>query len=325
MNTLHIQDLEFWGKHGQTGDEQQIAQPFAVDITLTYDFTRAIETDDLRDAIDYKQVEKVVQDTIENTSFVLIETLASALVHAVLRETTADRVKVILTKSRPKSIGIPSVTLQHTRELAEKEDTIGLLDFSAEKIKNFYSPDTDGILHLKGILYKILDEEKLREWYQKKWKSFEKKEEKYIQNNQEVSVVFNGPFGDMHPFIDPQERALHQLCYKIRNEIAKYSDIPLVAGDRLETKLIKYPVSKLGVGAHKDLSSNKHCIILFNFYGTTTFYTAKDKERSGEKAYLVEPGDIVLMRGPRNESENDIRPTHYVLDIDEERLVFVCR
>ena len=60
-------------------------------------------------------------------------------------------------------------------------------------------------------------------------------------------------------------------------------------------------------------------------YDTATFYTATDKNRSAEKAYIVEPGDIVIMRAPRNTLENEFRPIHYVLDIPEERLVFVCR
>ncbi|MEO5646344.1 MAG: dihydroneopterin aldolase [Candidatus Paceibacterota bacterium] len=324
MNTLHIKQLEFWGRHGITGDEKNIAQPFSVDVGVQYNFAPAIKSDRLSDAVDYKVIEKIVKEKVEGGSRVLIETLVNDIAEAIFEETESVSVDISLAKTRAKSTGIPSVTFTKIRQ--QELPTISKqLDLSAEKVKRFYSAETDGVLHIKGLLYSILDKEKIKQWYARKAETFEKKEEKYIQNNQQVSVVCNGPFGAMSAFDSIQETALHNLYYKIRHEINTYSDIPFKQGDRLESKLIKYPISALGVGAHKDLSSNINFIVVMNLYGTTTFYTSSDKKRSDEKAYIVEEGDIVIMRGPRNSTENDLRPIHYVLDILEERLVFVCR
>ena len=325
MNTLHIKNLEFWGTHGITGDEKEIPQLFSVDIAAQYNFALAIRSDDLKDAIDYKILSKIAKEKIEGNHRVLIETLASEIIDTVFLQTQAQFVEVSLSKLRAKSVGIPSVTMAKQRPQDSLPNIAGLLNLNAEKVKQFYDPATDGVLHIKGILYKVLDKKKIEEWYAKKAETFEKKEEKYIQNNQEVSVVCNGPFGAMEAFDNPQEAALHNLYYKIRKEINLYSEIPFKQGDKLETKLIKYPISDLGVSAHKDLSSNINFVTVMNLYGTTKFYTSSDKKRSNEKEYLVEPGDIVIMRGPRTAAENDARPIHYVLDIKEERLAFVCR
>lgn len=194
-----------------------------------------------------------------------------------------------------------------------------------EQVNNLYSETTDGILILKNVLYSIVPKEDIVAWYKEKGKGFVRKDEKYIENNQEVSLVFNDVFEKIYVVENKVERLLHELYLQIRAELESRSSVPFVQGDRLETKLIKYPVSTLGVGAHKDLSSNINCIVLMDLYGTTDFYTADDKQRTNEKCYRVEPGDIVIMRGPRNKEENHLRPTHYVLDIEEERLVFVCR
>jgi dihydroneopterin aldolase len=325
MNTIHIKNLEFWGTHGVTGDEKEVRQLFGIDIAAHYDFAPAIKSDALADAIDYKILEQAARKEIEGSHRVLIETVAHNIIEQIFIETQASAVDVSLSKLRAKSSGTPSVSLSRQREIKDTGSASSMLNITAEKVRQFYDAKTDGVLHLKGVLYDFLDKEKVRDWYNKKAETFEKKEEKYIQNNQEVSVVANVPFGAMQSFSNPQEAALHNLYYKIRKEIAKHSAVPLKQGDRLETKLIKYPVSTLGVGAHKDLSSNINFITVMNLYGTTMFYTSSDKNRSDEIGYKVEPGDIVIMRGPRNASENDLRPIHYVLDIQEERLVFVCR
>ena len=200
-----------------------------------------------------------------------------------------------------------------------------VLNLNNEQVTNFYSGETDGIFLFKNIISTYIDEDTLKQWYERKGKGFVRKDEKYIENNQEVSVVFNDEVCRIYESKDNEEKILHEMYLAIRSQIEKYSNVPFVQGDRLETKLIKYPVSSLGVGSHKDLSSNVNCIVLMNLYGSTYFYTATDKVRSNEKRYLVEPGDIMVMRGPRNQSENGLRMEHYVLEIPEERLVFVCR
>lgn len=115
MNTLHVRNLEFWGRHGITGDEKEMAQPFAVSVGVEYDFGPAIQSDKLSDAIDYKVIEAVVKKKIEGGHRVLIETLANDIADTLFAETTAQSVKIHLSKVRAKSPGIPSVILSKVR------------------------------------------------------------------------------------------------------------------------------------------------------------------------------------------------------------------
>lgn len=325
MNKLFLTKLHLSGKHGVLEEERKKSQPFEIEVSVEYDFSPALRSGDLKDTIDYQTIERITKGIIEGPSINLLESITEKIAGAVLSETNATTVDVSVAKVQAPSAGVPVVRITKSRSIEIASTTADILGITPRQVQELYSLDTDGILHLKGVLYKILNKEKIQEWYQNKWKEFQKKEEKYIQNNQEVALVYDGPFEGMKSFSSPSEAAIHQLWSTVRNELNRYSEIPFKKGDRLESKLIKYPVSTLGVGAHKDLSSNVNAIILFNLYGKTTFYTASDKDRSNEKGYSVEPGDIVIMRGPRVPEENDLRPIHYVLDIEEERLVFVCR
>lgn len=327
MDTLYLRNLKFWGSHGVLETEREVRQPFGVDIKLQYDFAKSIETDFLADTIDYKTIEAIVERIITGPPLQLIETLAGAIAETILTVTDSEAVEVAVSKLRASSTGIPIAVVRRTKTAHQKKDSVQLLDITREKVRDFYAPHTDGIIHIKNALYTILNKEQLLEWYEKKWPTFEKKEEKYIQNSQEVGVAYHGVFESLSRITDQQEIALHMLFHKIREGIKQYSTVPFESGDLLEVKSMKYAVSNLGIGAHKDMSSDRNVIVVLNLYGTTTFYTATDKNRSNEKAYLIEPGDIVIMRAPRNMSkaERALRPIHYILDIAEPRAALIFR
>ncbi|HTH93167.1 MAG TPA: dihydroneopterin aldolase [Candidatus Paceibacterota bacterium] len=123
MNTLYVRNLEFWGRHGITGDEKEMAQPFSVDVGVQYDFGPAIRTDKLEDAIDYKVIEKIVKREIEGKHRVLIERLADDIINCIFEETIAQSVDITLSKTRAKSPGLPSVSMSKIRYAFVKEST----------------------------------------------------------------------------------------------------------------------------------------------------------------------------------------------------------
>lgn len=192
-----------------------------------------------------------------------------------------------------------------------------------EFVDDLYNPLSSGI----KILKQNIDLDKLVEinkFIAQNNNTFEVKREKYIENNQLVSLLYRGPFDTLALektiFVEIIER------YKsIRQEINSYSNIPFEQGSSLEIKLIHYPVSKLGVGNHKDLSSNLNVIIFFNLEGSTEIKTYSDKQGSNPIAHPITQGDISIMRGPRSKSEADIRPYHAVEEVFEPRTVLVVR
>lgn len=192
-----------------------------------------------------------------------------------------------------------------------------------DQVENMYNPDSDGIIHLKNIIG--LDElDVIMKEIKNSQHLFEKKEEKYIENNQDVALIYRGKFS-LEGLNNTVFENLFKKYIKARQQAESFSDIPFTQGNILEAKIIRYPVSNLGVAPHRDLSSNVNMITFFNLFGKVKFYTYKDKNGNYIKDYLMEAGDASFMRGQRNQDEPDIRPLHGVEEVKEERVVLAIR
>lgn len=90
--------LQFYAPHGAYAHEQRDGQPFVVDLTVAYDFSRAARSNRLRDAVDYRRLYADVRRVMEReTPFRLIEAMAETIGREVLGshgEVTAVRVRV---------------------------------------------------------------------------------------------------------------------------------------------------------------------------------------------------------------------------------------
>jgi len=71
---------------GTLPDERISPQTLLFDLDLCGDFSRAGETDDLKDAVDYTAVERCVKEFAAGTSFYLLERLAYACARKILEE-----------------------------------------------------------------------------------------------------------------------------------------------------------------------------------------------------------------------------------------------
>lgn len=192
-----------------------------------------------------------------------------------------------------------------------------------DMVSKMYDPISDGMLHLKNVIA-IDDLNVIMNEIKNSGHLFEKKEEKYIENNQDVALIYRGRF-----CLEGLDNTIFENLFKryieIRSQINGYSLIPFDQGNILEAKIIRYPISKMGVAPHRDLSSNVNMITFFNLFGKVNFYTYKDKHGNKKNTYLMEAGDISIMRGQRSQSEEDIRPLHGVEEVTEERVVLAIR
>jgi hypothetical protein len=190
-------------------------------------------------------------------------------------------------------------------------------------VDNLYNPNESGI----SILEQYLDMTKLADinkFILENQHQFQEKREKYIQNNQKVALLYRGTY-DMQALNNTIFNDI-VLTYKdIRSQINALSEIPFEQGDSIEIKLIHYPVSELGVGVHKDLSSNVNLIVFFNLEGSTDIKTYENKVGDNPISHFIKSGDISLMRGPRLNETVDIRPYHGVEKVYEPRTVLVIR
>lgn len=192
-----------------------------------------------------------------------------------------------------------------------------------EIVEKLYNPNETGIVIIPSKLSKE-DIEDLRVYIKEKEDLFEVKREKYIQNNQLVSLLYRGPF-DLSALDDTVFSKVLENYKKLRSEVSNYSDIPFSEGSSIEVKLIHYPLSELGVGIHKDLSSNINMIVFYNIEGETSVKTYKTKDGIEPVDHPVKSGDISIMRAPRSDNETDIRPYHGVEKVEVPRTVMVIR
>lgn len=79
MDTIKLKNMAFYGYHGNLAEEQKIGQRFYVDAVLYLDLTKAGQTDDINDTINYAEVYEQVKAVVEGTSCCLIERVASLI------------------------------------------------------------------------------------------------------------------------------------------------------------------------------------------------------------------------------------------------------
>jgi 7,8-dihydroneopterin aldolase/epimerase/oxygenase len=95
--TVELRGLELHGFHGLLPEERLQGQPFLVDVELDVD-EAAARSDDLADAVDYREAAAAVREVFESTRFDLLEALAWALAGELLRRFPVERARVRVRK-----------------------------------------------------------------------------------------------------------------------------------------------------------------------------------------------------------------------------------
>ncbi len=99
LDRVQIHDLLLRCIVGINPDERDKPQDVLLNLTLYVDVRRAGATDDIADAVNYKQVTKRVIELVENSHFFLVERLATEVAHVILTDFPAvARVSVQLEK-----------------------------------------------------------------------------------------------------------------------------------------------------------------------------------------------------------------------------------
>jgi 7,8-dihydroneopterin aldolase/epimerase/oxygenase len=86
--------LKAFGFHGCTPQEKEKGQDFLVDIELEYDAARAVQKDELAEAVDYDALASQVYELVTRERYDLIETLAARIGEKIMETTPASRLLV---------------------------------------------------------------------------------------------------------------------------------------------------------------------------------------------------------------------------------------
>ena len=60
MDKIHIRGLRVFAYHGVNAEEKEKGQPFELDVTLAADLSRAGQSDDLSDTVNYAKAAKLI-------------------------------------------------------------------------------------------------------------------------------------------------------------------------------------------------------------------------------------------------------------------------
>ena len=107
MITIEIRELRLFGRHGVHEHEKEAGQDFVFDVEL--DVGHRGTSDRLADAVDYREIARVVQEVSDARSYDLLEALATAVADALDARFAPEAVRVRVTKPAV-SPGTVSVT-----------------------------------------------------------------------------------------------------------------------------------------------------------------------------------------------------------------------
>ncbi len=110
MDIIFLGGLEVETVIGIYEWERKIKQKIVLDIEMAFDIRKAAASDDIAHALDYKTVSDRIVAFVENSEYLLVETLIEAIAKILLEEFPIPWVKIILNKkgaiSRARDVGI---------------------------------------------------------------------------------------------------------------------------------------------------------------------------------------------------------------------------
>ena len=86
MDRIFLRGMRFMACHGVLPHEQEVSQPFEVDVELGLSLRTAGESDDLDDTVNYAKVYHTVSSVMDGAPKQLIEALAEEIADDLLRD-----------------------------------------------------------------------------------------------------------------------------------------------------------------------------------------------------------------------------------------------
>ncbi|RED53076.1 dihydroneopterin aldolase [Cohnella lupini] len=118
MDRMILKRMVFYGYHGVFPEENKLGQKYIVDLDLGIDLSRAAQSDDVADTVNYAEIHSVVKGIVEGQPVKLIETLTEKIASTLLGTyTSIIKATVSVTKPNPPfDITFDGVTVEFRRQ-----------------------------------------------------------------------------------------------------------------------------------------------------------------------------------------------------------------
>ena len=114
--SITLSGLIFSGIHGVYKREKHTRQNFEVTAVLQIpSIAKAVASDNLADAVDYRDVKEIIRNEIEEASYNLIEVLIETMASKILLLGKISGLEITLTKKEVWGNGAPSITIRRGR------------------------------------------------------------------------------------------------------------------------------------------------------------------------------------------------------------------
>ncbi len=95
---IRIEDLKLRTIVGIYEWEKENKQDIVINVEIEFDGTKAIETDDIADTIDYKSITKKIITMVEESEFNLIERIAGEAIKIIMENEKVEKASVRVDK-----------------------------------------------------------------------------------------------------------------------------------------------------------------------------------------------------------------------------------
>jgi dihydroneopterin aldolase len=85
MGLIQIEGMEFYAFHGHFKEEQIVGNKFLIDVTIETDMEKPMESDNLKDAVNYQLAYEVVKQEMQKKSH-LLEHIAGRILNSLYTE-----------------------------------------------------------------------------------------------------------------------------------------------------------------------------------------------------------------------------------------------
>ena len=111
-DSIHLSGIEVFAFHGVLAEEAEKGQAFLIDVEVGLDLSRAGDTDDLADTLDYGALAQTVHDVAATDRWNLIERVATRVAESILEDPRAETVVVTVHKpGAPIGVGFSDVSI----------------------------------------------------------------------------------------------------------------------------------------------------------------------------------------------------------------------
>ena len=93
-----LTEIAMVGHHGYHRAEKELGQRFEIDVEMFVDISRAAESDELDDAVDYEQVYRLVEKVVGNERYSLLEALVADVADSIWEDFDIEGLTVRIRK-----------------------------------------------------------------------------------------------------------------------------------------------------------------------------------------------------------------------------------